>query len=48
MIWERRGPQGRWKLTPELRGKILLIVLRERIWKLERFSSDCWKPGRRR
>ena len=26
---ERRGPKGRWKLTAELRGKILLIVLRE-------------------
>jgi len=32
---ERRGPKGRWKLTPDLRGKILLIVLREGIWKLE-------------
>jgi transposase len=32
---ERRGPKGRWKLTTELRGKILLIVLREGIWKLE-------------
>ena len=35
LISERRGPQGRWKLTPELRGKILLIVLREGIGKLE-------------
>src|ERR1022692_226833 len=35
LITERRGPKGRWKLTPELRGKILLIVLREDIWKLE-------------
>ena len=32
---ERRGPKGRWKLTPELRGKVLLIALREGIWKLE-------------
>jgi hypothetical protein len=32
---ERRGPKGAWKLTPELRGKILWIVLRERIGKLE-------------
>jgi len=32
---ERRGPKGQWKLTPELRGKILLIALREGIWKLE-------------
>jgi transposase len=35
LMSERRGPKGRWKLTPELRGKILLIVLREGIWKLE-------------
>lgn len=35
LISERRGPKSRWKLTPELRGKILLIVLREGIWKLE-------------
>jgi len=32
---ERRGPKARWKLTAGLRGKILLIVLREGIWKLE-------------
>jgi transposase len=35
LMSERRGPKGRWKLTPELRGKILLIVLREGIGKLE-------------
>jgi len=35
LISERRGPQGRWKLTPELRGKILHIVFREGIWKLK-------------
>jgi len=32
---ERRGPKGRWKLTPGWRGKILLIVLREGVWGLE-------------
>jgi transposase len=32
---DRRGPKGRWKLTAELRGKILRIILREGIWKLE-------------
>ena len=26
---ERRGPKGAWKLTPELRAKILWIVLKE-------------------
>ena len=35
LMSERRGPKGRWKMTPELRGKILLIVLREGIGELE-------------
>ena len=35
LMSERRGPKGRWKLTPELRGKILRIVLREGVWQLE-------------
>ena len=35
LVLERRGPKGWWKLTPELRGKILLIVLREGVWGLE-------------
>ena len=42
---ERRGPKGRWKLTPELRGKILLIVLREGIWKLQAIQQrllEAW------
>jgi len=39
LMLERRGPKGRWKLTPELRGKILLIVLREGIWKLEAIAQ---------
>lgn len=41
----RRGPKGRWKLTPDLRGKILLIVLREGIWKLEAIQQrllEAW------
>jgi transposase len=45
LISERRGPKGRWKLTPELRGKILLIVLREGIWKLEAIQQrllEAW------
>jgi transposase len=43
---ERRGPKGRWKLTPELRGKILLIVLREGVWKLEAIQqrlTQAWR-----
>ena len=45
LMAERRGPKGRWKLTPELRGKILLIVLREGIWKLEAIQqrlTEAW------
>ncbi len=45
LMSERRGPKGRWKLTPELRGKILLIVLREGIWKLEAIEQrllEAW------
>jgi transposase len=34
LVSERRGPKGRWKLTTGLRGKILLIVLREGVWGL--------------
>jgi transposase len=42
---ERRGPKGQWKLTPDLRGKILLIVLREGIWKLQAIQQrllEAW------
>ncbi len=43
---ERSGPKSPWKITPELRGKILLIVLREGIWKLEAIQqrlSEAWQ-----
>jgi transposase len=45
LIAERRGPKGGWKLTTELRGKILLIVLREGICKLEAIQQrlkEAW------
>src|SRR5437879_1791170 len=45
---ERRGPKGQWKLTPELRGKILQIVLREGIWKLEAIQQrllEAWQEA---
>lgn len=35
LVPERRGPKSPWRLTPALRGKILIIVLREGICKLE-------------
>ena len=35
LISERRGPKSGWKITPHLRGKILLIGLREGIGQLE-------------
>lgn len=40
------GPRRRWKITPELRGKILLIVLRDGIWKLEAIQqrlAEAWR-----
>jgi len=45
LMSERRGPKGRWKLTAELRGKILLIVLREGIWRREAIQQrllEAW------
>ena len=48
LISERRGPQGRWKLTPELRGKILHIVFREGIWKLKGIEQrllETWQEA---
>jgi transposase len=41
-------PKGQWKLTPELRGKILHIVLREGIWKLEAIQQrllEAWQEA---
>ena len=46
LMSERRGPKGSWKLTPKLRGKILLIVLREGICKLEAIQQrlkEAWQ-----
>ena len=48
LVSERRGPQGRWKLTPGLRGKILLIVLREEVWGLEAIQQrwmETWQEA---
>ncbi len=48
LMTERRGPKGQWKLTPELRGKILQIVLREGIWKLETIQQrllEAWQEA---
>lgn len=42
----RSGPKQPWKLTPALRGKILLIVLREGIGKLEAIQqrlAEAWQ-----
>jgi transposase len=35
LMGERRGPKGGWKITAAVRGKILLVVLREGIWEPE-------------
>lgn len=48
LMTERRGPKGQWKLTPELRGKILQIVLREGIWELEAIQQrllEAWQEA---
>jgi len=42
----RSGPKQPWKLTPTLRGKILLIVLREGIGQLETIQqrlAEAWQ-----
>jgi transposase len=46
LMAERSGPKGHWKITAELRGKILLVVLREGIWKLEAIQqrvAEAWQ-----
>jgi len=43
---ERSGPKGHWKLSAGLRGKILLVVLREGIWELEAIQqrlAEAWR-----
>jgi len=45
LVSERRGPKGPWKITPEMRGKILLIVLREGTCQLEAIQqrvAETW------
>jgi transposase len=45
LMAERSGPKGHWKIRAELRGKILLIVLREGIGKLEAIKqrlAEAW------
>jgi transposase len=45
LMSERRGPKSGWKLRSELRGKILLIVLREGICTLEAIQQrlkEAW------
>jgi len=46
LMAERSGPKGQWKMTAGLRGKILLVVLREGIWKLEAIQqrlAEAWQ-----
>lgn len=35
LITRAVGPKTKWKITPDMRGKILLIVLNEKIYELE-------------
>jgi hypothetical protein len=46
LLSERSGPKGPWKITPELRGKILWIALKEGVGKLEGIQqrlADAWQ-----
>ena len=46
LLSDRSGPKRRWKLTPELRGKILLIALRDGIGTLEGIAqrlAETWR-----
>ncbi len=45
LVSQRRGPRGSWKLTPRLRSKILSVVMREGINRLEAVQEnmrDVW------
>lgn len=35
LISEPRGPRGNWKLTPALRGRILMVALRDHVLEVE-------------
>jgi hypothetical protein len=46
LLSERSGPKGPWKITPELRGKILWIALKEGVGTLEVIQqrlADAWQ-----
>ena len=48
LLSERSGPKGHWKMTAGLRGKILLVALREGIWELERIQqrlAEQWQEN---
>jgi transposase len=48
LVSERRGPKGPWKMTPEMRGKIWFIVLREGVCKLEAIQqrvAEVWQEA---
>jgi len=48
LMAERSGPKGHWKMTAELRGKILRVVLRDGIWKLEAIQQrlvEAWQEA---
>lgn len=48
LVAERSGPKACWKITPQLRAKILMIVLREGIWGLEAIQqrlTEAWHEG---
>ena len=43
---ESRGPRGSWKLTPSLRGKILLVAIRDNIREVEELQRKLKEEWR--
>jgi transposase len=43
---ESRGPRGSWKLTPSLRGKILLVAIRDNIREVEEIQRKLKEEWR--
>jgi len=46
LISEPRGPRGNWKLTPALRGRILMVALRGHVLEVERIQRKLREEWR--
>jgi transposase len=46
LVGEQSGPKGSWKITPEIRGKILLTVLKDKVKEysaIQKELEEQWK-----